>query len=144
MDVFNAAKVYKETSIKTADKKTIVIMLYEKTLQHLDEALVLLENHGFQKYDKVNTHITKAQEIILELSASLDKEVFPELCDNLLNLYLYFNKELREANLEKNAARIRPIHDMISTLLESWKESLQVADTTKKEPVVETKLNIQG
>lgn len=144
MDVLNAAKMYKDTAIKTADKKTIIIMLYEKILQHLDDATELLENHGFHKYDKVNMHITKAQEIILELSASLDKDMFPELCENLLNLYLYFNKELREANFEKNAQRIQPVYTMISSLLDSWKQTIESNAPAENEQKAHLKLNIRG
>ncbi len=145
MDVFNAAKVYQDTAIKTADKKTIIIMLYEKTLQHLDDAMDLLENHNFEKYDKVNMHITKAQEIILELGASLDKSVFPELCESLLNLYFYFNKELRDANFEKSAKKIRPIYDMLSSLLKSWKQTIESNSSAEKESTTaQPPLNVKG
>lgn len=123
MELSDAAKIYRETAIKTAGKERMVIMLYEKTLQHLDAAVSLLQTGRFEEYDKVNMHITRAQEIILELSASLNKTALPKLCDDLLGLYLFFNKELREANFAKKPERILPVRAMLSDLLSAWKEA---------------------
>lgn len=141
---YNAARVYKETSIKTADGGKIVVLLYEEIDKHLTEAIVLLQKeHKHHHYDKINYHITMSQSIITELMASLDKGKSEEIYENLMRLYLYFNEQLSKANMEKDAQIIIPIHTQIKELLETWRIAAQTAEGSIQQDK-RTGLNISG
>lgn len=130
MNYQDAVQQYKETAIKTADGGTLIILLYEEIDKHLEEATHLLNTEKHHAYDKVNYHITQAQRIIIELATALEKPKDDiEFYDNLLGLYLFFNKELSEANVQKNHSKIIPIQKMIRDLLESWKKISNTSTT---------------
>lgn len=138
----NAAKIYKDTAIKSANAGQIVVMLYEEMDKHLKEAIKLLATSNYRVYDQVNNHITRTQKIITELTIALTKNGDEELYNNLLNLYLYFNKQLSEANLQKDPALITPVHNMIVELMESWKEAYSKSATNT--PLKKTGINLSG
>ncbi len=121
----DVARLYKETSIKTADNGKIILMLYEKAIESLEIALSVLQEKDFRNYDVVNNKITHAQEIITELAGALNRDVAPDLCDNLLNIYLFFNKELSIANAQKQPEKIKSVKDFLAELLESWRVASQ-------------------
>ncbi len=128
MDTKTIAQQYKETTIKTADSGETILLLYKKAISHLEHSLEYF-SQGHVAYDKINMHITKAQEIITELSVALDHKAYPSLVENLLGLYLYFNRELGEANRAKTSDKIHPIIRMLKELLATWKQVASQAVT---------------
>ena len=122
---YELAKVYKEIELKTADGGILIITIYEEIITFLEQAVELLEKDKHKAFDKVNTLLTKSQALITELILSLNKTPNESLYNNLNNLYLYFNQELREANFNKDSKKITPIINFLKELLESWKEVVQ-------------------
>jgi len=96
-------------------------MLYDEAIKQLDSAVDLLDQQTKQ-LDKVNNAITKAQDIIAELMVSLDFEQGGDIARNLFRLYLYFNDELMQANLKKEAEPIRGVRKLLSELRSAWKQ----------------------
>ena len=86
---------YKETEISTANQGKLIVMLYDGAIRFLNTAI---ENMDPKSYDIVNTNILKAQDIITELTLSLNHSEDNEISGNLFNLYMYFKKRLIEAN----------------------------------------------
>ena len=103
-----ALNAYRETRVRTASQGTLIIMLYDEAIKQLGAALILLDDN-FQKMpsriEQTSNHILKAQEIITELSASLDMANGGEIARNLLSLYSFFNQQLLEANFEKKTRK---------------------------------------
>ena len=123
----NAISSYKETRVKTASQGQLIIMLYEKAVKHLEQALELLgSTAGGKKHpsniEKVSKCILKAQEIITELTASLDFEQGGDIARNLFSLYTWFNRELLEANIHQDISRIAAVHYQINELKSAWAE----------------------
>ena len=142
MNEYYAAQKYKETSITTADSGKIVVLLYEAIDKHLTEAAILLEQNTHKVYDQINHHITKAQQIIIELMTSLKQNKDnQEFYNNLFNLYVYFNEELSQANIKKNVEKVVEIQGMVNELLESWKIAAQ---SIKTNPPTRTGINLSG
>lgn len=124
-----AAQQYKETAIKTANPGELIVLLYKEIDKHLNEAITLLTQNDHKVYDKVNHHISRAQQIIIELATSLSKKEDETLYNNLLGLYLFFNEELVQANLAKDHTKIEPVQKMLHDLLESWKTAAKTTPT---------------
>ena len=123
----NAISTYRETRVKTASQGQLVIMLYDEAVRRLDRALELLaENTGGRKnpgnIEKISKSILKAQEIITELSVSLDFELGGDIAKNLFALYTWFNKELLESNISQDIHRITVVRNLLSELRSAWTE----------------------
>jgi flagellar protein FliS len=123
----NALSAYRQTRIKTASQGQLIIMLYDGGIGNLDHALELLRNrHEFRtnpaKIEETGRAILKTQEIITELMVSLDFENGGDIADNLFALYTWFNKELLEAHVAMDEARIMGVRDSLSEIRKSWAE----------------------
>ncbi len=120
-----ALSAYRETRIRTASQGTLIIMLYDEAIKRLGEAAALLDGQTQNNpatIEPVSNHIVKAQEIITELTASLDMEAGGEISRNLLSLYTYFNQQLLEANFEKKPQKIEFVKSMMDQLRAAWVE----------------------
>ena len=113
--------MYRETSIKTSSQGKLIVLLYDKAINSIEKAIVLLDS-GDKRLDLVNSSIIRAQEIITELSASLDFDKGKDIASNLFSLYIYFNQQLMSANLEKDASHIKPVLTMLQDLRTAWKQ----------------------
>lgn len=135
----NHLNMYKETSIKTAGGGQLIVMLYDEAIKQIDKAHTLLEKEG--QYDKINSSILKAQEIITELSASLDFEGGKDIANSLFSLYMFFNQQLMSANIGKDPSLLKPVRDMLFDLRGAWK---QIENTKENPPKASVGINIAG
>ena len=123
----NAISSYRETTVKTASQGQLIIMLYDEAVKSLDRALelLLLNTEGRKdpgNIEKISKSIVKAQEIITELTVSLDFDQGGEIAKRLFSLYTWFNQEIIEANVSKDMVRISNIRTMIHELRMAWVE----------------------
>ena len=144
----SAVSTYKETRVKTASQGQLVIMLYDEAVKSLDRGLELLDlNTGGKKnpgnIEKISKSVLKAQEIITELTVSLDFEQGGEIAKNLFSLYTWFNKELLEANISQDIRRITAVRNQLNELRSAWTE-VAVKNSPETAGKAVTGLNIAG
>ncbi|GAB1482376.1 flagellar export chaperone FliS [Treponema sp.] len=123
----NALSAYRETRIRTASQGQLIVMLYDEAVKQLDLGLDILAKETPGKKDpslieKLNIALVKAQEIVTELMASLDFEQGGEIARNLFSLYNWFNRELLQANVARDAERIKAVRTMMDELRSAWNE----------------------
>jgi flagellar protein FliS len=123
----NAVSSYKETRVKTASQGQLVIMLYDAAVRNLDQGMELITLNSGEKKDpgnieSISKSILKAQEIITELTVSLDFEQGGDIARNLFSLYIWFNKELLEANISQDMHRITTVRNQLNELRSAWTE----------------------
>ena len=123
----NAISAYRETRIKTASQGQLIIMLYDEAVKSLDRALELMGMNQKGKKDPsriehINKAILKTQEIVTELTVSLDFDQGGEIAQNLFALYTWFNQELLEGNIKQDQNRIKAVRNMIYDLRGAWNE----------------------
>jgi flagellar protein FliS len=143
----NALSAYRQTRIKTASQGQLIIMLYDGGIGSLDHALELLRGkHEFKKnpskIEETGKAILKAQEIITELMVSLDFENGGEIAESLFALYTWFNKELLEAHVVMDEARIMGVRDSLIEIRKSWAEI--ASKTTPNRQDIGAGINIAG
>lgn len=126
MSNLNPLNAYRETNIKTASQGKLIIMLYEEAIRQMEVAMRGLGS-AEPRLDTINNSIIKAQDIITELMVSLDFEKGGDISNNLYSLYVFFNKQLMQANVQKNTELITPIFDMMKDLKEAWAQVFQKA-----------------
>jgi len=140
--MMNPLNSYKETTIRTAGQGKLIVMLYDECVRQLRSAEKEL-SEGQPKLDKINNSIIKAQDIITELAASLDLQKGGEIARNLMNLYIYFNQKLMEANLEKKTEKLVEVRQFMTELGEAWGSISSKVDSAK-EPMTSSGINIAG
>lgn len=117
----NPVKAYKETQIKTASQGKLIIMLYDEALRQIDTAATELASNT-PSLDAVSNALVKAQDLVTELIVSLDFERGGEIARGLFSLYLFFNKQLIDANIRKDAEPLKEVHRMLTELRAAWVE----------------------
>ncbi|TFG82253.1 MAG: flagellar export chaperone FliS [Spirochaetales bacterium] len=120
---YNPLAAYKETRVKTASPGQLLVMLYEEAVRQCDHAIELLsagKKTAPTSIEKSNAAIGKVQDIVTELMASLDFEAGGEIARDLFSLYVFFNRELTEANIAKDPERISVVRRMIDELRAAW------------------------
>lgn len=119
--VQEAYGAYRRVQAETASPPQLILMLYDGLLKRLQSALNGLE---VRDYEEVNGSLQGAQEILLELAASLDMES-GEIADNLMALYQYQHQLLLEANVAKDPAPVREVAVLSGQLREAWANALE-------------------
>ena len=143
----DAISTYRETRVKTASQGQLLIMLYDEAVKNLEKALEFLNLNTEGKKDpgnieKISRSILKTQEIITELTASLDFEQGGDIAKNLFSLYTWFNKELLEANIHQDIRKITIVRNQIHELRSAW---LEIAGKNSSEtPTNAPGVNIAG
>jgi flagellar secretion chaperone FliS len=97
-------------------------MLYDEAIKQLDIAIDLMKA-GCHEIERINKALVKSQEIITELTASLDFEQGGEIATDLFSLYMFFNRELLEANLKKDPEKTGNIRGLMNELRGAWVEA---------------------
>ena len=123
------AQKYKQTSIETADDGKLVVELYKGAIKFMKLARKQIEEENPME---ANNLLIRVQNIITELMNTLDFEQGGELAANLEALYDYMLHELVQANLDKDAERVKNVEDMMMQLLESWQEAAKKARKEKR------------
>jgi len=144
----NAISSYKETRVKTASQGQLIIMLYDEAVKQLDISLDLLsQNNGHKQnpgnIEKTSKAILKAQEIITELTVSLDFEQGGEIAKSLFSIYTWFNKELLESNISHDERRITQVRNQLNELKSAWAE-VAAKNSSETAGRVVTGVNIAG
>ncbi len=122
----NPLAAYRETRVKTASPGQLVVMLYDEALKQCNIAVELLGEGNKPRPDnieRINKSLVKVQDIVTELMASLDFEAGGDIAQNLFSLYIWFGRELLEANMQKDCARLTAVRDMIAELRGAWAEA---------------------
>ena len=136
----NPSSAYKETRVRTAGQGQLIVMLYDEAIKQIDTAVQALDTHT-KKLDTVHNAITKTQNIITELTVSLDFDKGGEMAKNLFNLYMFFNQQLTEANVRKEAAPLRVVRNFMAQIRDSW---VQIANIQVQPTPPSSGVNIAG
>jgi len=149
MSYKNASSSYKEAKVKTAGRGQLIIMLYDEAVKQLTKATELLHLNIKEKKDpgrieQISKAVLKTEEIITELTVSLDFDNGGEIAKNLFSLYTWFNRELVEANINQDLNRMLTVKDMLLDLRNTWSTiaNQKTAENPNRETAVG--LNIAG
>ena len=131
----SAHKQYKQVQVKTANKGKLVVMLYQGCVKFLRLAKKSIDEENIED---ANNYIIRSQDIIRELMNTLDMEKGGEIATNLSQLYDFVNRQLIEANINKDIEKIEVVEEMMLELLDAWKQIIN-----SQEQKEESKLNVK-
>ncbi|SNX53110.1 flagellar export chaperone FliS [Thermoanaerobacterium sp. RBIITD] len=113
--MFDPYMEYKQNSIMTASPEELVLMLYNGVIRFIEEAKLAIKDKNIEK---AHNSIMRAQDIVLELMATLDMQY--DISKNLYNIYEYISRRLVEANLKKDTEALDEVKTLVSDLKDTW------------------------
>jgi flagellar secretion chaperone FliS len=110
---------YLQDSVNTATPGKLLVMLYDRLVMDLVQG-----EEGLRAGDReqANERITHAQEIILELRATLDMEAWAGAA-GLAGLYGFLLTELIQANIKRDADKVATCRGLVEPLRDAWREA---------------------
>lgn len=118
----NAYLKYKTTSIQSASREKLLLMMYEAAIKHTKLAIMAAEKK--QIADR-GMHIGRVYDIILELNNTLDHKVGGEISKNLEQLYMFMTDQLTKANLTGDPQYLRNSLKILETLYDGWTKAIE-------------------
>jgi flagellar protein FliS len=113
---------YKKTSVKTASKEQILLMLYQAAIKNNKKAIEAIEKNDLASKGE---HIGKLQDIVIELSNSLDFEVGGDVARELASLYDYILYSSTQANIKKETEPLEGTLKVLITLYDGWAQAIK-------------------
>ncbi len=113
---------YKKTSVGTASKEQILLMLYQAAIKNCKKAIEAIDQ---KQIAKKGEYIGKLQDIVIELNNSLDHEVGGDVAKELTALYDYILFSTTQANLKIDKAPLESVLKILNTLYDGWTEAIK-------------------
>ncbi len=117
----NAAAAYQDNKVLTATPAELTLMLYDGVIKFCNMAVMAIEKNDVSK---AHLNIIKAENIILELKATLDFNY--SISSELDVLYEYLYKRLTDANLIKDTEILEEVLNLVRELRDTWKEAMKL------------------
>jgi flagellar protein FliS len=113
---------YLENMVANANPVRLVIMLYEKAINCLENALELRDTEDFDMQRSKYEEMGRALEIISVLDAVLDMEKGGEIAKNLREIYRSLTDELTYQMLKEDKERLEKVIKILKNLKSAWEE----------------------
>lgn len=118
----NAYQKYKTTSIQSASREKLLLMMYEGAIKFTKLAILAAEQKNIG--DR-GINIGRVYDIILELNNTLDHKVGGEIAKNLEQLYMFITDELTKANITGDPKHLHSALKVLETLYEGWVKAVE-------------------
>lgn len=118
----NPYQKYKQTSIQSASREKILLMMYEGAIKFTKLAIKAAEE---KKIAERGYNIGRAYDIIMELNNTLDHKVGGDLAMRLEQLYMFVMDQYTKANISGKPEPLRDALKIIENLYEGWKGAVE-------------------
>jgi flagellar protein FliS len=108
---------YLNAEVLTANPARLVAILYDLVITTIDKARECCQTGDIVGRGRF---VSKAVEVLVELTNGLDEEAGGELARNYGRLYEYCQRRLLQAHAQQSEAMLREVQDLISELREAW------------------------
>lgn len=113
---------YLENMVANANPVRLVIKLYEKAINCLENALEIGDTEDFDMQKSKYEEMGRALEIISVLDATLDMERGGEIAKNLREIYRSLTDELTYQMLKEDKERLEKVIKILRNLKSAWEE----------------------
>jgi flagellar protein FliS len=114
---YKAASAYRDHAVTTASPARIVVLVFERLTLDMERALAAIEAGG-----SPHPHLIHAQELLTALLDALDVSAW-EHAPKLASIYVHVHNSLVQANVDKDADRIRTCLNIICPLRDAWAQA---------------------
>lgn len=123
----NPYNKYKATSVQSASREKILLMLYEAAIKFTKKAILACEKKDIAER---GINIGRAYDIVSELNNTLNHKMAPELCKNMEQLYMFITDKLIKANITGETQHLNEALKILEILNDGW---IQAVEKMKKE-----------
>ncbi|MBY0314537.1 MAG: flagellar export chaperone FliS [Bdellovibrionales bacterium] len=113
---------YKKTSVESASKEKLLLMLYEGAIKFTKQAREAAEQKNVKERGEL---IGKAYDIIMELASTLDFKVGGSMASNLEQLYIYVMEEFTRANITGDVKHLDNALKVLTILYDGWSKAIE-------------------
>jgi flagellar protein FliS len=113
---------YQKTSIQTASKEELILMLYNGAIRFTHQAIEFLDK---KNYPDAAKNICRAQAIVVELMNALNFDVGGDIAKNLEYLYSVMVDNLTTANFDHVVEPLKVNLEILDRLKTAWEGVLQ-------------------
>lgn len=113
---------YKKTSVESASKEKLLLMLYEGAIKFTKQAREAAEQKNVKERGEL---IGKAYDIIMELASTLDFKVGGSMAANLEQLYIYVMEEFTRANITGDVKHLDNALKVLTILYDGWSKAIE-------------------
>jgi flagellar protein FliS len=133
----NPYQKYKATSIQSASREKLLLMLYEGAIKFTKLAIVAAEQ---RKIADRGMNIGRAYDIVLELNNTLDHKIGGEIAMNLEQLYMFITDQFTKANMTGDAQHLKNALRVLETLYDGWVKAIEKVKKENPEKTVSGKV----
>lgn len=112
---------YRQSEVMTANKETVLLLLYEGAIRFLKQAIDAVE--AKKASDKAK-YILRTHEIVSELRAGLNFKIGGDVAPNLERLYDYIADRLVQGNIKNETQPLFEALKVLTTLHEAWETAI--------------------
>ncbi len=117
----NATRAYARATQETASKERLMVLLFEAALKHMRQAARLLEENVVGDALPL---LTKASDIVTELTVTLDTRRAPELTKTLGDLYAFVGERLAHAAVFRDAKAARDAERAFAPIVDGFQQAV--------------------
>lgn len=116
---------YLSDSVSTISPVRLLVMLYDRLVLDLRQAetAMTMGNHA-----DASTNLLHAQDIVMELRASLRMDVWDGAV-GLAKIYGFLFGELISANVTHDAAKVTSCRELVEPLADAWRQAALITAT---------------
>lgn len=118
----NASQKYKQTSIQSASREKLLLMLYEAAIRYIKQAIEACEKKDIAGR---GMNVGRAFDIIMELNNTLNHEIGGEISKNLEQLYMFMTDRLTQANVTGDKTHLQHVLKILEMLYSGWVEAIE-------------------
>lgn len=115
----NPYQQYRATKVETAGSVDLVVMLYQGAVKFIRLAVEALEQDDMKA---AHTNFVRAQDIVVELLGSLNREAGGQIATQLAGVYDYCFRRLIQANVKKDVAPAQEVLGIFRDLGKAWQQ----------------------
>jgi flagellar protein FliS len=116
----NAALRYGQTQNQTSSKERLMVLLFQAALRHMRSGVASLEQRNRAEATKF---LGKANDIVLELHATLDARVAPQLAEQLGEIYRFVASRLLSGMLKGDVKAVREAERAFAPLVDAFEQA---------------------
>lgn len=120
------ATTQRETAVSSARPIDLVVMVYERLLDHLRSAQLQMSEGA-----DASESLTKAIDLIVTgLDACLDKHQGGEIAENLAAIYSWSSREIMQVRIRRDPSKLQGVINAMLPLAEAWRQHAAMSQDT--------------
>jgi flagellar protein FliS len=123
----NPYQKYKSTSIQSASREKLLLLMYEGAIKYTKRAIKAAED---KKIAERCENIGRAYDVVMELNNTLDHKIGGPIASQLEQLYMFITEQYTKANLSGATEPLKTSLKILETLYDGW---VQAVEKIKKE-----------